>query len=154
MPKFSLDLSGVSEAIRVEPGNYRAVIGKTELVESADKQSHNIRWSFTISEGPQAGTPMSMFTSLKPNALWRLKGILRNLGFNVDAAMNIEVDEETGLIVEPSFVGLPCTLVIVDDTYNGVLRSSVSDVLGPEKMPSTIPTKPGKSPVTGGLKLR
>lgn len=154
MPKFSLDLSGVSESIRVEPGNYPAVIGKVELVESSDKRSHNIRWSFTISDGPSAGTPMSMFTSLKPNALWRLKGVLRNLGFNVETAMNIEVDEETGLIVDPMFVGVPCTLVIVDDTYNGVLRSSVSDVLGPVEVSPTIPTTVGKTPVTGGLKLK
>lgn len=158
MPKFTLDLSGISESLRVEPGHYQAVIGKVELVESADKKSHNLRWSFTISEGPFAGTPLSMFTSLKPTALWRLKSILRNLGLDVDSKITVDVDEDTGIVVDPPLVGLPCTLVVVDDTYNGVVRSSVSDVLKPgvKPEPTVISSKvrSDKTPVTSGLKLR
>lgn len=151
MPKFQIDMSAVSESIRVEPGRHAAVIGKVELVESADKKSHNLRWAFTIAEGEAAGTPLTMFTSLKPNALWRLKAVLRNLGMNVSGSLDFEVDEETGIVVDPSFVGLPCILVVEDDTYNGVLRSSVTDVLAGE---ASLPKASNKTPLTGGLKLR
>lgn len=129
MPNFSLNLADVSESIKIDPGKYAAMVGKVELVESSDKTSHNLRWGFQLTGHKYEGVKLTMFTSLKPTALWRLKGVLRNLGFVVDGTINFEVDEDTGILVDPPVSGLPCLLVIKDDTYNGQIRSVVDDVL-------------------------
>lgn len=159
MAKLQINMSGVQEATHVPPGKYPGLIGKVELVESADKTSHNLKWTIQIADGPNQGASMTMFTSLKQNALWRLKGILRNLGFNVEGMIDLDVDEETGIVVEPPLAGTPCVIDVVDDTYNNVLRSTISDVLPADTKIASVSLN-GKlasasaTPAVSGLKIR
>lgn len=159
MAKLQINMSEVQEATHVAPGKYPGLIGKVELVESADKTSHNLKWTIQIADGPNQGASMTMFTSLKQNALWRLKGILRNLGFSVDGMIDLDVDEDTGIVVDPPLAGTACVIDVVDDTYNNILRSVINDVLpadtkiAPVSLNGKLAPATG-TPAVGGLKLR
>ncbi len=62
-------------------------------------------------------------TSLAPNALWKLKGALIN-GFNYtkeDLLGEFDLDTE-------ELIGAEVAVIIVDEEYNGEIRSRVEDV--------------------------
>jgi len=179
MPGFSIDFSTVNESSTLEPGFYPVVIGKVEVKEASDKQSLYVQWNLTVSEGESEGSNITLRTSLKPNVQWRLKGIMRSLGFSVDGTVNFEVDPDTNILVEPSMVGLAAVAEVYNEEYNGSMRTQVSTIYGPEdpaliqavtafKKKNDKPTiavqtpavvnggakPPAAKPTTGGLKLR
>jgi len=181
MAGFSIDFSQVNESSTLEPGFYPVVIGKVEVKEASDKQSLYVQWNLTVSEGEHEGANITLRTSLKTNVQWRLKAIMRSLGFAVDGTINFEVDPDTNILVEPSMVGLAAVAEVYNEEYNGSMRTQVSTIYGPEDpalrtaveafdraqsakplvvqtpavtAPSAAGAKPAARPATGGLKLR
>jgi hypothetical protein len=77
-----------------EPGKYPA---KIEKIEQKMSKAGNpmLEWTYSVEGLP--GT-MRDWTSLQPNALWKLKSILKNLGFEVpDGPLDIDTDELIGM---------------------------------------------------------
>lgn len=130
MPGMKIDFSAVSEATFIEPGMVPVSIGKVTMKEASDHQSHFFQFDLTVADGPSEGSSLVYRCSLKQNVLWRLKRVLRSLGYSVDGTMNFEVDEDSGLLVEPMLVGTVAMAQVYTDTYNGEKRSAVQSLFG------------------------
>ena len=122
MSTLNLDFTNVSTGFEVLPaGNYSGVITKVELRtnKAKDGQYLNIEWEVR-DENDKIKKVWDM-CSLKPAALWKLKELMAKLGFEVEGAINLDVEE---------FVGKTCDFELKIDTYDGKDRNKVEKYLG------------------------
>lgn len=129
MPVLNIDLSAVEEFDPLPVGNYPIVVEKVELRSSkADAESQYLNWSLAITDDEFEGRKLFFMTSLKPKALWRLKAVLKALGMVVDT-LDLSVDDETNLVLQPELTGLVGLAVVKNEVYEGRLRDKVDDIL-------------------------
>jgi len=127
MPKLNIDLSQVKEFTLLPAGKYPAVVDEVELKESgAGKQYLN--WKFDYTQDDFDGQVQYMMTSLSPKALFRLKPVFKALGVAGDQ-VEIEADDDTGIMISPSVIGTPCILDIGIEVYEGQKRNYIKTVL-------------------------
>lgn len=164
--KFSINFADVQDSLVVPAGLYPVVVEKVTVKPNSAKDGFYLNWQLTITAGEFAKLTLFMMTSLKANAMWRLKAVLRNLGLDVDGQIDFEVDEETDVVLEPQLRGLAGFAQVSVDTYQGRQQNRVDDLLpidaetaGYNGEHVGLPTSVGngavaKKPATGGLKLR
>ena len=106
----------------IPEGKYDAVVFDVEQ-RISQAQKPYLNWLLKIQGGEFDGRSAFFMTSLSPNALWKLKQVLHNLGWtSEELAGNLELD-----LVD--LAGKECTIVITHEEYNGETRSRVSDIL-------------------------
>lgn len=131
MAKVKVDFSDVESFEPVEDGEYPVVIEEAEMRESQSSDYPYINLKLRISEGEHEGRFLWTMCSLHPKALWRTKETFENLGI-VDEELDIEVDDDTNMVLEPELVGLPAIAVATTETYEGKLRNRVETLLPSE----------------------
>lgn len=124
--QYQLDFSNVEDFDLIPEGKYNAVVEEVTMEENKAGDGHNLVWLWSV-DVDGVHRKLRMWTSLKPNALWRLKAILKTLNLYQDA-INIEVDEDTNFVIEPDLVGVPAVVQITTSKVNGSDRSSIADV--------------------------
>lgn len=114
-----LDFTGVETGGKAVPdGNYLAEVVSVEEKEGNESGEPYLAWKWKILEGPGKGATVYDNTSLQPQALWRLRGMLESMGFDVpDGAMDFD---------EQDCIGEQCILEITNEKYNGKDKPRVS----------------------------
>lgn len=130
MPHIRINFADVSEGLGAIPkGEYPVVVKEAKLATGQASGKPYIFWRLAITEGEYANRQLFLRTSLSENALWRLKSIFRNLGLDVDQALNLIADDETGYIVSPQLVDLTAIAVVGSEEYDGRETNVVLDLL-------------------------
>ncbi len=119
-----IDLDGVTtEFAPLDPGYVEAEVDSCTPGVGKTSGKPKLDWRFTITSEEQAGRKAFYTTSLQKQALFSFKRVMLALGFP---------EESLGgkLAFDPTtVVGLPCTLVIVPDVWDGKTRGKVDRVL-------------------------
>jgi len=117
-----VDMSGVEVKRTVPEGQYRVSVSSIEQeFAEGDKSRPYLAWEFKILDGKNKGSTLYHNTSLQPQALWNLKGLLERLDVEVpDSAMDLDLDE---------LVGQEIGVVVEHEEYNNRPRSRVVDFL-------------------------
>lgn len=119
---ISLDFTNVSSGFEVLPeGNYDATVAKVEVrnTKSGDSQYLNFEWDVIDENGKER--KVWDIASLKPQALWKLKGIMEAFGMITEGSIDLDPEE---------FVGQSAVLELAIDTYNGKERNVVKTIKG------------------------
>lgn len=129
MPKVQVDFSDVKEFEALPKGEYDCVIEEAKFVEPTEDGKYpyiNLTLAVT-EEGEFEKRKLWCIWSLSPNALFRMKGDLENLGLVV-GELDIDYDEDSMIVTSPEVVGLPVTASVSTRTYQGRTQNQV-DVL-------------------------
>ena len=116
-----LDFTDVSDGFELLPeGKYNGVIFGAEVKTNKAGDGKYINWTIKIPNGPNKGRQFWYSTSLKPNALWKVKAVLKALGVEVPKGeFNIDFNE---------LLGKPCTFSLIVGEWNGEERNEVDDI--------------------------
>lgn len=126
MARTTIDFSEVEEFEAVPAGEYEAEITKIEYREPASEDKYPyLNVEVTITEdGDEQGRKVWGIWSFSPKAMWRMKQAWENLGvIEPDEEIEIDWDDDTNLLLEPDFVGVPCLVTVVEEPYEGRMRS-------------------------------
>lgn len=119
-----VDLSDVSNEFEVLPeGVYNATLVDAEVIERDDPDKFAyIKWEYKLTD--KAGKAWNN-TSLKPNALWKLRETLEALGEDPEA-----LDDEEGFDLDPTdYIGEDVKLHLTIGSYRGKEKNEVEAVL-------------------------
>ena len=133
-----VDFSGVESGGKAVPdGTYRVEV--VEITEEESSEGHAyLKWKFRVVEGDSKGAILYENTSLQPQALWKLKGLLEVLGEEVpDSVMKLDLAD---------YVDGQLTVEVVNETYEGKDRPRVGQYGAADAAPSKSSSK--KKPAT------
>jgi hypothetical protein len=121
--KVSVNMEGVQVSRNIPEAEYVAKVHSVEQETSDSSGADYLNWEFVISRGKYKGRRFHYNTSLQPQALWNLRGVLESLNQEVpDSAMDLDLDELENIEDE-------CGLSIELDEYEGKKRSKIMDVI-------------------------
>lgn len=90
----------------------------TDMKNSTSKSNNPmIIWEFMIIKGPAAGQPISAFTAVTSNAIWKVQAFLAGLGLPPNGFKKSDA------------VNRMAHLLIVKEMYNGAPRMSISEIM-------------------------
>ena len=91
------DLTDVETGYTLLPeGDYHVKVAEAKQEESSSGNDM-IVWDFEVVEGKQKGGKLRDYTSLGANALWKLKGYLQAMNFELpDSAFDLDLDDLKG----------------------------------------------------------
>jgi len=135
----SVDFSGVESGGRSVPdGEYLLEVLSIEEKESQEGNAY-LAWKWKVADGTYKGVTIYDNTSLKPTALWRLKGLLECLGVDVtDGKMALSFKD---------YIGMKTMAAIGNETYQGKQKPRIMDFLR-----DAAPTESSSSTATKGPK--
>lgn len=116
---ISVNFKGVEGKLSAIPeGEYRAKV--VSVTQEEGQAADYLKWEFELDGNEEHdGRKVYLNTSLAPQALWNLRGLLEALGVDVpDDEMDIDPTELEGLVIG---------LQIENESYEGKKRSKVSD---------------------------
>jgi hypothetical protein len=148
MARVTIDFSEVESFAAIPEDEYAVVVEEVEMREG-DKAPY-LNWKLKVTEGEFEGRFQWMMTSLSPKALWRLKETLENLGI-VEEEFELEVDEDTNLVIQPELVGLAAIAPVTVEEYQGKDSNRV-DILLPPSGGTATPKKTTTRRATAGKK--
>jgi hypothetical protein len=93
--------------------------------EISSKGNEMLVWRFEVvsSDRKANGKVLQTYTSLVPDALWKLRGLLEAMGQNVP-------DGRAQLRLK-GYIGKEIGLTVIDEEYNNRMYSSISDFVSP-----------------------
>jgi hypothetical protein len=119
-----INMTGVTtKAAALPAGYYSATVAKCEQKRGKSGNQY-LSWEFSVIYPEEfVGRKAFFNTSLQQHALWSLKRVLEALGYSEEALSGqIEFDPD-------DVIGIECTLVTVEDEYNGETVSKVEQIL-------------------------
>lgn len=122
-----IDFSEVPSSAPIEEGEYPVVVEKVEVRASQTSETPYLNWTMRITEGPQSQRLLYMMTSVSGKALWKLREVLEALGAFHDQ-MQLEIEPESKLLVQPRVTGLACIAVVTSEEYQGQKRARVNKI--------------------------
>ena len=119
----TVDFTGVETGGRSVPdGQYLLEVVSVEEKESSEGNAY-LAWKWKVAEGPLKGATIYDNTSLKPTALWRLKGLLECMGFEVDGKFALNFRE---------YVGKQVMANVANEVYQGKSKPRIGEFLRDE----------------------
>lgn len=147
MNTVKIDFTQIPSREPVSEGSHNAVVSKVEFRANSDPSKHPyLSWTYEVADGPDAGKTVYDMTSLAPQALWRLAGIVHVLTGEELDSVEFTYDD-TGTVVLPRFAGRPVQIEVIHEEYDGRSRARVNAVAAPK-------TKLVKNPVVGQKVLK
>lgn len=121
-----IDIQGVSTSFEAMPvGVYSAVVDEVEHIPSSKKSGNPfVKFTFNITDPDFDGRKQFHNCSLVKSALWKLLKTLDALGIPAEG-------DELRLDLE-GMVGLPCSLSLSIEDYQGKSKNDVMEVLPPK----------------------
>lgn len=125
-----LNLAGIEakarKTVRIPEGDYLA-----KVVSAATFTSNNgnpgIKWSFEVIEGKYKGAgPYYNNTMLGEESLWAVRGTLQAM------KPAVKIPESAFKLDLKKYIGKTVALTLVDDEYDGRIRSTIDDVFHPD----------------------
>ena len=114
----TVNMKGVDTKRQVLPEDDYPVAVSEMSIEKGEKGEY-YKWIFEVTEGKHEGAKLYYNTSLVPEALFNLKGLIVALGFEVpDDEMEIDPKE---------YIGAEMMAVVMHERYNGKLQSKIGD---------------------------
>ena len=102
------------------------VDGVPEVKTSVESGNEYITWVLKVAEGKGKGRKVWHNTSLQPQALWNLRGMLEAMGIEVDEGeMDLELEE---------FEGVQVGGVVVNEKYEGRDRPRIAEFIAVEDL--------------------
>lgn len=100
---LSVNFKGVEGRVTIAEGDYTVKVAEVTLEEG--QSAEYLKWKFEIQGGKFDGKPLFTNTSLSPQALWNLRGLLEAMGVETpDDEMDLDladyVDRELMVTVE------------------------------------------------------
>lgn len=132
MARINVDFSEVEEFDNIPKGDYPVVIEKVEIRDSQTSQHQYLNWTLVVSEGEYKDRKLWLVTSFSPKALFRMKQVFDNLAiFGEGEEVDIDFDDESGLVTSPELAGLPAIAVvkIEKDRQSNTDRNRVDTLL-------------------------
>lgn len=126
MAVIKVDLSNVDSNSLLPEGEYQAVVYDVAQKQNKAQDGFNLHWQFKVVGGEHEGKSLFLITSLKENALFRLRDVLVALGVPIPESGQLEFDTE-------DLLAKPCTVVVTQGEYNGKKRNEVKEVLPPKE---------------------
>lgn len=100
-----------SSDFSIPNGSYVLTVTGVEKKKSEQSGNEYLAWEFKIAEGKHKGKKVWDNTSLQPQALWRLRGLLE--------AMQVDISEGEFELELDEFDGETLGVVIENEKYNG-----------------------------------
>lgn len=122
-PMFSINFADVPDNNTLPEGYYPVVLDSLTVAENSAQDGYNLIWQMKVSAGPHKGNGLRIYSSLKQNALWRVKQVSKAFGFQ-DDQFNLVVDDD-GTVLEPDLVG---ETAVVKCLINERDQNNVTDV--------------------------
>lgn len=124
MPKKSgltVDFTGVEAGGRsVADGKYRVKVKEVTLETGDTSGKDYLKWVYKIEPGQNhAGSLLYDNTSLQPQALWKLRGLLESMGVTVSGKFNLEPLRQ--------WIGKETTVIVENEEYEGKQRPKISE---------------------------
>lgn len=118
----NVDFTGVEGGRRnCQDGEYILEVIEIEEKKSGEGNPY-LAWKWKIAEGEHKGVTVYDNTSLQPQALWRLKGLLECLG--VDTSGKLKMDPKR-------YLKKKLKAQLLNETYQGKTRPRISEFIGP-----------------------
>lgn len=117
MAKLRLDFTGVESFQRPSEGEHVAKIVKAEVKQSQGGNDM-IVVCYEVTQGQDKGARVYENYPLTDTALWKLKAMLQAIGMKCDGKVQLDLDK---------LVGKVCLITVIDDEYNGQVRSRVQE---------------------------
>lgn len=123
MAVIKLDLSNAGKTNNVLPsGEYQAFVFDVSHKENNAKDGYYLNWQFRIRNGEYEGKTVFHITSLKENALFKLRELLDGLQVEIPEGGLMELDTD-------DLMGKKCTLILGEREYMGKAQNEVKEVL-------------------------
>jgi hypothetical protein len=117
-----IDFTGVETGgFDVPDGLYVLAVQVVTQKKSAEAGNPYLSWEFKVDDGKYKGRKLWDNTSLQPQALWKLRGLLEHLGMDIDdGEFEIDLEELQGMLVGAE---------IVNEKYQGKDKPRVTSYL-------------------------
>lgn len=113
----------------LEPGDYDAMISQVVVRQAEGKEYPYLNWEFEITTPEHVGRKAWMMTPLSPQGAWKTRDQFVALGYAEDALLDLEYDEETGIITSPEMGDIPVLIRVEENEYQGRKRSQVASII-------------------------
>ena len=117
----NLDFTDVKDGFEVVPaGKYPAKVVGCEKKRNKADTGDNLNFTYEICDGGEYdGSRVFDTCALSKNALWRLKAVLKALGFDVSGAIDFEPAD---------VIGLECSIEVITEVYEGKDKNRIKTV--------------------------
>lgn len=112
-----VNFKGVQAGGKLVPeGDYTVKVDEVTQEES-DAGNAYLAWILKVADGKHKGSTLYHNTSLQPQALWNLKGVLEALGVEVpDSSLDIDLGE---------VIGMTANVTVEHETYQGKPKARI-----------------------------
>jgi hypothetical protein len=142
MPTTTVNFADVDSFEPLPEGTYDIEIDKVEVRRNKADDGDYLNWELVVIDGEYENRRLWMITSLKPNALFRLKQVLEELGMleDEDEEMDIEYDDDVDpstsggpRVLYPELEGIEAVAQVKNEMWEGRERNRVENLFGPER---------------------
>lgn len=135
MGRVKIDFSDIQDFDILDEGEYPVVVTKAEFKPAREEGKFPyINLELDLTEEPNKGRKLWMILSFSPKALWRMRDVFENLGI-YDDAMEVDYDEESMLVTQPSLAGLPAVAVVTHREWEGKKQTQVDALISSDNQP-------------------
>jgi len=123
-----VDFTGVQSGggrPRIPEGDHLATVASVKQ-ETSSKGNEMLVWRFEVSNGRGRGKVLQTYTSLVPDALWKLRGLLE--------AMGVAVPDGRAQLKLRGYIGKEVGLTVIDAEYNNRIYSDITDFVSPDSL--------------------
>lgn len=115
----TVDMTGVEASTLVPEDDYVIAVKDVTVETAKESNKRYLKWKFQVAEGKYAGQALYHNTSLQPQALFNLKGLLIALEVPVpQSALRLNLDE---------MIGLTCGATVGHERFEGKDRARITD---------------------------
>jgi hypothetical protein len=133
MPKKStgtsvkVDFTGVEvNSFDVPDGPYVFNVAAVTQKKSQESGQFYLSWELKVDDGPYKGRKVWDNTSLQPQALWKLRGMLEAMGMDIeDGEFEIDLEEMQGQLVGGE---------VVNEKYQGKDKPRIAGYMSPDEV--------------------
>lgn len=142
MPSTTVNFADVDSFEPLPEGQYDVEVDKVEVRMNKAGDGTYLNWELVVIDGEFENRRLWMITSLKTNALFRLKQVFEELGIidDDDEEMDLEYDDDVEpstsggpRLVYPELEGLEAVALVKNEMYDGRERNRVEQLNGPDK---------------------
>lgn len=116
---IKVDFSDVETRVLLPEGDYHVKVEEVTEEESGEGNAY-LKWTFRTMDDDKAidNKPLWYNTSLLPQALWNLRGLLEALGVEIEDDMELDLDE---------YADLECMVSVEHEKYEGKTKAKIVD---------------------------
>jgi hypothetical protein len=130
-----VNFSDVEDFEALPEGEYAVEIDKVEVRRNKADDGDYLNWEFVVLDGDYENRRLWLITSLKPQALFRLKDVLEQLDLLEGDEMELEWDDDQDVtsssgprLLYPDVEGMEASIRVKNETFDGKERNRVDSV--------------------------